>query len=770
MTYTLSFSEIGKEDVRIVGGKAASLGEMYQAKFPVPLGFAITAEAFSDLRNKDLPKSFTDELMKQFDALQAERVSVRSSALAEDSADASWAGQMETYLNVTRDQLIDRIKDCWDSVDSERAKVYAAQNDAKSGDLLVGVVVQKMIDSESAGVMFTANPVDGNRNELMIEAGYGLGEGVVSGIITPDNYILARPRMEIVHCNVSNQAMMVAREDNQTKTVDVPQDKQSEQKLSDSDIKLLANIGVRIEEHYSSPQDIEWAYMDGELYILQSRPITTLNQVHHETQVIAAEPLTSGVGASQGVVTGKVRVITELDDLKSVEEGEILACYTTTPDYVEIFPKLAGIITESGGATNHAAVVSREMGIPAVVGTKNITQKVKTGDVVTLDGAAGYVYLGSVELSDEVSGGDFIIPTPSSDEIQDLIDSITAVINNPNELWPLPPYSLMPYIESDQSMDMFVKLKQLYEQGMSDADIAALFGRPILAKNFLLNTAITGMKAANKFENRATIDDQMELTRMLLRIAKVLNKNDPNYIVSRNLLWDEKEKIEFVDHTVWTDVTKELARDIGVLSVNLLALNWSLYWNYFAETGHELHGPYEVEGFKPNSRMVVKDYYNLSTDEIWEFGKDFPYSEIRLAQIYDTDKMYLSFGIRLSGHDVARHNTHFALFVDGKPVNDPEKIREIALKAKEVADKQTKYINGLEPLEIVRKGAKISYFARKNFYLHFNDEWYPEDMVEGTIKAIGSDMANSTRKAKPMSMEDRKILWDPRTDTYPDGF
>jgi pyruvate,water dikinase len=432
MTYTLSFSKIGREDVRIVGGKAASLGEMYHANFPVPPGFAITAEAFSDLRNKDLPKSFNDELMKQFDVLQADRVSVRSSALAEDSADASWAGQMETYLNVTRDQLINRIRDCWGSVNSKRVQVYAAKNHANPNDLVVGVVVQKMIDSDSAGVMFTVNPVDGNHSELMIEAGYGLGEGVVGGAITPDNYILARPKMEIISRTISDQLKMFAYKDNRTTTVSVSQEKRDKQKLTDSDIKKLAKMGVQIEEHYGSPQDIEWAFMNEELFILQSRPITTLNKDRYESQVVHVEPVTSGIGASQGVVTGKVRVITKLDDLKNVREGEILASHITTPDYVEIFPKLAGIITESGGATNHAAVVSREMGIPAVVGTKDITMRVKTGDVVTLDGATGYVYLGKVELSDDTSGKDFVVPTPTNDEIQDLINAITTVVNNPN--------------------------------------------------------------------------------------------------------------------------------------------------------------------------------------------------------------------------------------------------------------------------------------------------------------------------------------------------
>lgn len=768
--YTRTFSEIKKDDVSIVGGKAASLGEMYRTKFPIPPGFAVTAQAFNDFRNKDLPQSFIDELMNQFDLLKSDRVSVRSSALAEDSSDASWAGQMETFLNVTKGDLIEKIIGCWNSVDSKRAKIYAKENDAKENDLVVAVVVQKMVDSDVAGVMFTANPITGNQEEILIEAGYGLGEGVVSGVISPDSYLLSKLNAEIISHNISDQSDMISYEDNQTRTVKIAQEKRDIQKLADTYIRHLAKIGDNIQDHYGFPQDIEWALEKGELYILQARPITTLNQSQNRTQIVESEPLTSGIGASQGVATGSVRVVTEIADLKRVEKGDILVTHTTTPDYVEVFPKIAGIITESGGATNHAAVVAREMGIPAVVGTEDIILRVNTGDIVTLDGSGGFVYPGEVAVLEKDLDVEFEIPIRTDDEIGDLINAITAVINNPNELWPLPPHRLMPYIESDQSVDMLNKLRQLQNEGMSETDVAKLFERPILVKNFLLNTAITGMKAANKFESRATLNDQLELTNRLLKLAKTLNKNDPEYIVSRNLLWGESEKSDFVNQTEWTEITKDLAHDIGVLSVDLLALNWSLYWNYFAETGHELHGPYEVKGFVPNSRMVVKDYYNLSTDEIWEHGKDFPHKEIRLAQIYSTDKMYLSFGIRLSGHDVASHNTHFALFVDGELVKDSEKIRKIAREAKKVADKQAKYVNNLEPLEIVRKGAKISYFARKKFYLQFNKDWYPEDVVEGTIKALGGSLANSTKKANPMSMEDRKILWDPRTDKYPKGF
>jgi pyruvate,water dikinase len=261
--YTKSFLEIGMDSVRQVGGKAASLGELSKAGFPVPPGFAIIGQAFIDFRGKQISDEFMNEVMEQFDLLSTEYVSVRSSALAEDGVDASWAGQMETYLNVTRNQVIEKIRECWDSADSERAKVYAEQNSTKSEDLVVGVVVQKMIDSEVAGVMFTRNPVSGDDAELLIEAAYGLGEGVVSGEITPDSYIVNRDTLKLANLSVYKQNQMVARVNGQTIMIDVRSDLAQQQKLDEITILSLAEIGLAIEKHYVSPQDVEWAAVEG---------------------------------------------------------------------------------------------------------------------------------------------------------------------------------------------------------------------------------------------------------------------------------------------------------------------------------------------------------------------------------------------------------------------------------------------------------------------------------------------------------------------------
>lgn len=246
--YIKTLSEIFMTDVNLVGGKGVSLGEMTKAGMPVPPGFVITTEAFGKI-NKE-------EILKAYDQLNAERVAVRSSAVAEDSSQASWAGQLETYLNVSKEELITKIKSCWDSIKSERVLSYAARQNLSEDQLLVAVVVQKMVDSKASGVMFTVNPVTKDNSEIMIEAVLGLGEALVQGLVTPDNFIVNKESLEI-------------------KVKDLQ--KEDKQSISDENIKKLVELGKKIEGHYGSPQDIEWAIDNqNRIWILQSRPVTTL--------------------------------------------------------------------------------------------------------------------------------------------------------------------------------------------------------------------------------------------------------------------------------------------------------------------------------------------------------------------------------------------------------------------------------------------------------------------------------------------------------------
>lgn len=270
-----TFQEIGKSDVKIVGGKGASLGEMTNAGIPVPPGFVVIAEAYNKFL-KHLPNEIEEEILRAFDVLGADRVAVRSSAIAEDSTTTSWAGQLESYLNVTRDDLISAIKKCWDSIKSERAISYASQNNVPEENLAVAVVVQKMVESESAGVAFSVNPVTCNPNEIMIEGSWGLGEMVVQGQITPDNFIVDKNNLEIKNRNIAEKEKMLTFKDEENQEVSVSEEKRGQPVLFDEQIKELATLAVKIENHYGKPQDIEWAMELGKIYIVQSRPITTL--------------------------------------------------------------------------------------------------------------------------------------------------------------------------------------------------------------------------------------------------------------------------------------------------------------------------------------------------------------------------------------------------------------------------------------------------------------------------------------------------------------
>lgn len=272
-----TFDQVNKSDVVNVGGKGASLGEMINAGIPVPPGFVITTDTYKNFYNQELPIEIRENILRAFDKLNSQRVAVRSSAVAEDSSNASWAGQLETYLNVAKENLIERIRECWNSIRSERALAYAGEQNLPEEKLVVAVVVQKMIESEVSGVMFTANPINKDRNEIMIEAGWGLGELLVAGMITPDNFVLNKKTLRVKTRNIQTQETMLVFQDGENKEISVQNNKQTKQKLTEAELVGLTRLGIKIENHYKAPQDIEWAIdKPGKIWIVQSRPITTL--------------------------------------------------------------------------------------------------------------------------------------------------------------------------------------------------------------------------------------------------------------------------------------------------------------------------------------------------------------------------------------------------------------------------------------------------------------------------------------------------------------
>jgi phosphoenolpyruvate synthase/pyruvate phosphate dikinase len=274
--YIRFLNEVSRNDVADVGGKAASLGDMVKGGLTVTAGFVVAVQAFQDFNGAEITEQFQDELRYAFRRLKAKRVAVRSSAVAEDAGDASWAGQLETYLNVSEAGLVQAIRKCWSSMNSERAIAYAIDKNVSEADRSVGVVVQKMIDSEVSGVMFTYNPVTKNKRQLMIEAVYGLGEMIVGGIVTPDSYLVNRRPLEVVEFDISIKDKMLIFSKGSNRVVDVPEAMADKASLREDQVLQLAKLGLKVEKHYRKPQDIEWAHKNGQFYITQARPITTL--------------------------------------------------------------------------------------------------------------------------------------------------------------------------------------------------------------------------------------------------------------------------------------------------------------------------------------------------------------------------------------------------------------------------------------------------------------------------------------------------------------
>ncbi len=309
---TKNLNNLSKTDIDIAGGKGASLGEMIKAKIPVPGGFVVLSTAFekflseTDLNIKiesllhkvnkqdinsvdqvsneirdlilgaDFPKNIAEEITKNFFKLKTKYVAVRSSATAEDSSTASWAGELESYLNTTKTSLLDNIKKCWASLFTPRAIFYRFEKELHKTKISVAVVVQEMIQSEISGICFTVHPVTKDRDQIVIEAGYGLGEAIVGGMITPDTYVVHKIEKSILDKNISQQEKMIVKYNDGNIEKSVPKPKQEKQKLDDKEILKLSQICETIEKHYDTPQDIEWAFAKRKFYIVQSRPITTL--------------------------------------------------------------------------------------------------------------------------------------------------------------------------------------------------------------------------------------------------------------------------------------------------------------------------------------------------------------------------------------------------------------------------------------------------------------------------------------------------------------
>ena len=432
--------EVGKEDIAIVGGKGASLGEMLRAELPVPTGFAVTAQAFRrfidetgindelfgslevDVDNADIlrnaekkakkilmdakmPLDIENSIRSKYrDMCKKEGgevfVAVRSSATAEDLPDASFAGQQDTFLNMRGEQnVIDAVKKCWASLYGARAIYYRVKQGFDHRKVNLCAVVQMMVDAEKAGVMFSSHPSTGEPLTI-IEGAWGLGETVVSGSVSPDYYMVDRNSKTIKERKIATKNIMHTKDPKTGKTMDipVPSDKKNARVLEDDEILKLVEFGELLEDLYGIPQDIEWAIKNKEIFILQSRPITTIRKKEPKEKV-ATTAILEGLGASPGIAYGEAKLIVDASELGKVKEGDILVAVMTTPDMVPAMKRAGAIVTDEGGLTCHAAIVSRELGCPAVVGTRKATEILTDGMKITVDGEKGLVFEGKKEIA-----------------------------------------------------------------------------------------------------------------------------------------------------------------------------------------------------------------------------------------------------------------------------------------------------------------------------------------------------------------------------------
>ncbi len=486
MSYVVWFKDLNKDSIAVAGGKGANLGEMINVGLPVPNGFCVSAQTYKKfieitglkdkiegflkqinvddteqlqriaqqiqdvINNTKIPEDIAEEIMDNYELLGAGKdahdlvnakevfVAIRSSATAEDLPSASFAGQQATYLNVKgKEKVVAAVRACWASLFTARAVYYREKNKFEHSKVLISAIVQKMVNSDKAGIMFTVNPSTNNEKEIVIEGVYGLGESIVSGQVNPDTYIVDKQTKEIKEMRIKKQEWGLFRGENGDNVkLDIPKDEQERQVVPDSAVKELARLGKRIDDHYKKPMDIEWAMEKEEVFIVQARPVTTLNKGGKAEEKVekegeeesTAKIIIKGETASRGVYSGRVRLIKDASELNKIQKGDILVTMMTTPDMVPAMQKAGAIVTDEGGMTCHAAIVSREMGIPCIVGTEHATEVLKDGQEITVNATHGIVYEGKVEIKVEekpISSGEHgetIITATDIKVIMDLPD------------------------------------------------------------------------------------------------------------------------------------------------------------------------------------------------------------------------------------------------------------------------------------------------------------------------------------------------------------
>lgn len=451
----LWIKEVDRRDIDLVGAKGSNLGELVKAKIPVPNAFIVSNTAYFDFIKKNkldslikktlhrlnpedtktlnkaskaiqkaiFAKPFSSilegEILEAYAKLGHESnqknvlVAVRSSSTVEDLPEASFAGQHKSILNISGEKgLLKAIREVYASLFEPRAIYYRAINNFNHTKLGIAIPVQKMIQSEKSGILFTIDPVVNNTELMVIDGILGLGEAIDSGAVSPDHYVVDKNSLRTLDKQISHQAWQIVYKKNKNIHTSLTKEQKLSQKITDAEILELARIGKQIEKHFNFPQDAEWAIENNKIYFVHVRPITTIPnqkkkiipiQVIDNQASAVIDPgsigakILKGVSASVGIATGPVTIIDKLTDIEKFPKGHILVAETTSPSFAPAMRKAIAIITDSGGMTSHAAIISREIGIPAVVGTGTATNQLKNGQIVTVDAVKGVIYKGSLD-------------------------------------------------------------------------------------------------------------------------------------------------------------------------------------------------------------------------------------------------------------------------------------------------------------------------------------------------------------------------------------
>lgn len=444
MKFIKFLDELSRKSLAEAGGKGANLAEMYNIGLPIPYAFVVTSNAYkiflektqlnvfifdalksidinnsSQLQEKtkeirrvfqntEIPKEIKDEITEAYYKLskgcgkKEEWVAARSSATAEDVPEASFAGQQLTVLNIKgSNEVIEAVKKCWASLFTARATFYRQTKGFEHKKVLIAVPVQKQLDSDKSGIGFTIHPSNYDKNLIVIEGSWGQGETVVSGAVTPDTYVLDKRTGKIVEKVISKKIEMRILDKIKGGLIakTVPKDKQKVQCLTNSEIKQLYELALKLEEHYKVPQDFEWATEKSKVYLVQTRPVTVLSKGMASGEISdKIQPILKGMSASPGVSSGIVKIVKDPSEMDKIKKGDVLVTRMTNPDYVPAMKRAIAIVTDEGGSTSHAAIVSRELGVVCVVGTKEATKILKDGDIITVNGTTGFVYSGKIKV------------------------------------------------------------------------------------------------------------------------------------------------------------------------------------------------------------------------------------------------------------------------------------------------------------------------------------------------------------------------------------